>query len=177
MTISIEKELLPGVPLLHCPEFSDERGSFRKYFNADDFSAIGAVFQPQEQFISWSKLDVIRGMHYQTGKSAHAKLVYCLKGKVLDVFADINPNSEQFNRPSSIVLEEDKPYALLIGKGYAHGFLSLAEGSAMHYSTTTVHDPAHDTGVLWSSIDFDWPCINPIVSTRDRTHPTIDSLK
>jgi len=177
MTISIEKELLPGVLLLRCSEFLDERGSFRKYFNANEFLDIGVDFCPQENFVSWSKLNVIRGMHYQTGKSAHSKLVYCLRGKVLDVFVDINPNSERFNCPVSILLDEDKPHALLIGKGYAHGFLSLEEGSAMHYSTTTVHNTAHDTGVLWSSIDFDWPCPNPIVSPRDSTHRTINSLK
>ena len=66
---------------------------------------------------------------------------------------------------------------IIIGKGYAHGFLALQEHSQIIYATTTVHQPSLDSGVLWSSIDYEWPTLNPILSQRDMSHRSIESLK
>ena len=61
---------------------------------------------------------------------------------------------------------------------YAHGFLSLEDDSLMLYSTSTVHCPELDKGILWSSIDFEWPInILPILSERDKNHPHINTLQ
>ena len=76
----------------------------------------------------------------------------------------------------SIELSESEPTALLIGKGYAHGFLALEDESWMLYGTSTVHHPELDKGVLWSSIDFNWPCHNPLLSARDQKHLPINNL-
>lgn len=116
-------------------------------------------------------------MHFQVGKAAHDKLVCCLRGHVLDVVLDIRPGSPSphFNQPVSIELSESEPTALLIGQGYAHGFLALEDESWMPYNTSTVHQPELDRGVLWSSIDFDWPHQHPRLSQRDQQHPSIHS--
>lgn len=175
--ITIAEELLPGVTLLKCPKYEDHRGNFTKLFHSDTMASLGLIFHPVETFLTRSKASVLRGMHYQAEEAAHDKLVCCPKGRVLDVIVDVNSESPQFNRPVALELSENDSAALLIGKGYAHGFLSLEEDSWMLYSTTTVHKPALDRGVLWSSIDFDWPIDSPILSERDCNHPSIQALQ
>ena len=173
--IKMIEEVLPGVALLQCPRYADVRGDFIKLYHSDAMSSLGLPFEPAESFMTRSKAGVIRGMHFQVDKAAHDKLIFCPKGRVLDVVVDVRPKSPQFNKPIALELSEDDNLALLIGKGYAHGFLSIDEDSWMMYATTTVHNPSLDRGVLWSSIDFEWPISAPIVSERDQRHPAIGS--
>lgn len=171
--MEIIEEILPDVFLLSLKKSTDSRGDFLKVYNFQDLENLHLNFIPKESYISTSSLDVLRGMHYQTGKYAHEKLVCCFQGKVLDVIVDVRPNSSNFNRPQSIILSEEKNEALLIGKGYAHGFLSLQEKTIMIYMTSTIYAPEFDCGVLWSSINYNWPSVKPIISSRDTLHPRI----
>jgi len=175
--LSIIKTLLPGVILLKYPKYNDSRGDFTKLFHSDAMSSIGLPFKPAELFMTRSKAGVIRGMHFQINESAHDKLVCCLKGRVLDVVVNIKQESPYFNKPIALELCEEDNMALLIRKGYAHGFLSLDDDSWMMYATTTVHNPTLDRGVLWSSINFQWPIDTPIISDRDKCHPTIEEYR
>jgi dTDP-4-dehydrorhamnose 3,5-epimerase len=172
----VSDEPFPGVFVLDCSVFNDHRGDFTKFFHYPTLARHGIDFNPCESFLTRSKKMVLRGMHYQTGDAAHAKLVTCIKGSVLDVVVDIRPDSPTFRKTFSIELSECNSKALLIDKGYAHGFLSLDDDNWMMYFTSTVHSPLHDRGVLWSSIPFDWGCSEPIVSDRDANHPPIASL-
>jgi dTDP-4-dehydrorhamnose 3,5-epimerase len=164
---------LPEVYLVECPCSTDIRGNFTKFFHADSLLAQGINLTPAECFLTRSKANVLRGMHFQVGKAAQQKLVMCIKGRVLDVVVDVRADSPYFNKPYAVELSEANKIALLIGKGYAHGFLSLSDDSWMLYSTSTVHCPPMDRGVLWSSIAYDWPIANPCISKRDESHPSI----
>lgn len=172
----VRSQPLPGVFVLDCPYFPDHRGDFTKLFHADAFLAQGIAFAPAESFLTRSKIGVLRGMHFQIGEAAHDKLVSCIKGKVLDVVVDVRPESPNFNKPYAVELAETSDTTLLIGKGYAHGFLTLVDDSWMLYSTSTVHCSSLDRGVLWSSIAFDWPSAKPLISERDGLHPSIQEL-
>lgn len=175
--ITIKEKLLPGVALLQCPRYVDLRGDFTKLYHSDAMTSLGMQFKPVECFMTRSKAGVIRGMHFQVHDAAHDKLVCCLKGRVLDVIVDIRTESPHFNKPVALELCEEDNIALLIGKGYAHGFLSIEEDSWMMYATNTVHNPSLDRGVLWSSINFEWPVNAPIISDRDKRHPAIGEHK
>ena len=175
--MKIIEERLPDVFLISINNSFDLRGKFVKFYNLDELNLLNLDFVPKESYISSSKCGVIRGMHYQVGKYAHKKLVTCFKGKVLDIIVDVRKNSPNFNKPISYILSEENPQALLIGKGYAHGFLSLSEESIMNYMTSTVYAPQFDCGVLWSSINFSWPIKKPIISKRDTIHPSIGKHK
>jgi len=164
---------LPGVFVLDCPQSNDHRGDFVKVYHINALLSQGIVFSPAETFITRSRVGVLRGMHFQVGEAAHDKLVTCIKGRVLDVVVDVRSDSPNFNKPFSMELSANNNKALLISKGYAHGFYTLADDSWMLYSTTTIHCPAMDCGVLWSSIEFDWPTDNPSLSSRDALHPSI----
>ena len=175
-TPHLRRQLLPEVYHFDCPVHTDIRGSFAKIFHADALNKLGINFIPAESFLTKSDKGVLRGMHFQVGNAAHEKLVFCARGRVLDVIVDIRPESPYFNKPVSVELNHADPTVLLIGKGYAHGFLALDDESWMLYMTSTIHDPHLDRGVLWSSIHFNWPNLNPIVSARDQNHPPIKLL-
>ena len=168
-----QEELLPGVYLITLPVSKDNRGQFTKTFHPSLFSCLPGNFSIAESYYSVSHQGVIRGMHFQVGSSAHSKLVYCSHGSALDVIVDVRKESPFFNAPISVKLHAEDDKAILVGKGYAHGFLSLADSTIMNYSTTTIYDPCKDMGVLWSSIAFDWPTHQPILSPRDCAHPPI----
>jgi len=173
----VRELILPDVFLIEFPRFFDERGSFSKFFHDEALAKLGIGFVPAETFFTRSASGVLRGMHFQVGPAEHVKLVCCTQGSVLDVVVDIRLESCYFNQPVGIELNEKKPLALLIGKGYAHGFLSLDDNSTLLYATSTVHQPEFDCGVLWSSINFNWPIQNPLISERDQKHPAISNRK
>lgn len=174
--MQIRKYLLPGVVVLDCPHHMDCRGSLTKLYHSDNYASLNLSFSPQETFLTKSHKGVLRGMHFQTGKASHDKVVSCQNGHILDVVVDVRPDSPYFNQPVSVELKGSDSLALFIGKGYAHGFLSLQDDSFMLYHTSTVHQPEFDSGVHWSSIDFEWPTDNPIISYRDMNHRGIGEL-
>jgi len=171
--MKIIDQILPDVFLISLKNSNDHRGNFVKTFNSLDFEKQDFGFSPKESYISSSAENVLRGMHYQIKKYSYVKLVTCFKGRVLDVIVDVRPSSSNYNKPISHILSEEKPEAILIGKGYAHGFLSLSNESIMSYMTSTIYSPNFDCGVLWSSINFNWPLDKPILSERDKRHPSI----
>ena len=79
----IIEEPLPDVYILELPKFCDERGLFLKPFNYQHFKNLDLEFTPEEYFVTRSKKNVLRGMHFQINSSAHKKLVFCQIGKYL----------------------------------------------------------------------------------------------
>lgn len=173
MNVEIIKEPIEGIKVLKLNKFEDERGTFLKTYNRDFFFSMNMPFIPEEQYITSSKKDVIRGMHFQTKEDAHKKLVTCINGSVLDVVVDIRRDSKNFNMPLAFKLSDKNSKALLIEKGFAHGFLSLENDSTMLYMTSTGYSPNNDKGFFWKSINYDWPIKNPIISERDKNHPNL----
>jgi dTDP-4-dehydrorhamnose 3,5-epimerase len=166
----------PGLVLLQPRVFTDLRGRFVKTFHTGIFEKIGCPFQPREEFYSVSARNVVRGMHFQLPPAAHAKLVYCSRGRVLDVAVDLRKGSPCFKQVYSRELSADSAEMLFIPAGLAHGFLSLEDDSVMVYQTDTVHTPECDAGVAWDSIGFNWPVSAPILSDRDRGFPRLEAF-
>jgi len=164
---------LAGVQVIRPRVFTDARGSFVKTFHAPAFREAGRPFEPQEEFFSTSAKNVLRGMHFQLPPAAHAKLVYCVAGRVLDVVLDLRKSSPTFGRSYTRELNDKNRELLFIPIGFAHGFLALADGATMVYQTSTVHAPAQDAGILWNSFGFDWPVKDPVLSERDRRFPAL----
>jgi dTDP-4-dehydrorhamnose 3,5-epimerase len=160
-----------GLVLLQPRLFADHRGIFVKTFHEPLFRELGIAFQPREEFYSTSAKDVLRGMHFQLPPCAHAKLVYCPAGRVLDVALDLRRNSATYGRAFARELSAANRELLFIPAGFAHGFLALADDALLVYKTDAVHSPAHDTGIAWNSFGFAWPVANPILSERDRKFP------
>ena len=110
-------------------------------------------------------------MHYQKDPDQVAKIVFVSFGKILDVVLDIRPNSKTYGEYLTFELSETNRKVLYVPEGFAHGFLSLEEGSTVHYLQSKPFSPTCDTGFAYDSFGFDWPVEKPILSQRDLDHP------
>lgn len=175
--MKIIDEPLPGLFLLQSFRHVDQRGEFVKTFNADAYLAMGLSFEPKEIVFSVSNRNVIRGMHFQTPPADHQKLVGCSAGAIVDVVVDLRSDSPTFRRHAAFDLSEENRHALLVPKGFAHGFLALEDRSVVSYATDTVHDPTRDSGIRWDSFNYRWPVEHPVISDKDLgLPPLIDYL-
>ncbi len=162
-----------GLFILETNNFQDERGGFQKLFNYDFFMENGLECDFKEFYYSVNKVNVIRGMHFQIPPYDHTKVVYVSRGRIKDVVVDLRKSQPTFGKCFSIELNDQKGQYLYIPKGFAHGFVSLEDGSIVNYAQTTCYSKEHDCGVDAMSIDFDWGIRNPIRSGRDMTFAKI----
>ena len=163
-----------GTYLLKPRVFEDNRGDFVKTFHDGLFRELGLEFRPMEEFFSTSHRGVLRGMHFQLPPHDLDKLVYCVRGRVLDVLLDLRKGSATYGQSASAELSRENHHQFYIPSGVAHGFLSLDADSVMVYKTSTVHSPAHDAGVRWDSFGYAWPQLeNRILSPRDQNFPAL----
>ena len=145
----------------------DIRGSFTKTFHHPRFVELGLRSDFVEQYYTSSFRRVLRGMHYQAPPMHHAKLIYCVQGRVLDVALDLRYSSSTFLQYFSTELIADLGNMVYLEAGFAHGFYVLSEIATLVYNVTSVFSPEHDSGIRWNSFGFCWPESDPIVSVRD----------
>lgn len=171
-----------GLETIDMKVFRDARGVFVKPFHLGLFRELGLTTEFKEDFYSVSAKGVLRGLHFQIPPEDHSKLIYCSRGRVLDVAVDLRIGSPSFGKTFSIELSEANGKALYLPPGMAHGFVSLTDDATVHYKVSTMHSVAHDKGILWSSIDFDWSAAvgsnkAPIVSERDAAFEKLSDYK
>ena len=174
--MNIVKQKIPGLYLIEPYVHNDPRGSFVKYFNEDVFRDHGILDCGfREQFYSISGKNVIRGMHFQIPPHSHCKLVCLVRGRAIDVILDLRKGSPSFGEFASF--EFDRPIAVYVPEGCAHGFLSLEDDTIMTYCTGTVHNPGFDCGLRYDSFGFDWKVVNPEISERDLVSPIFNDFE
>jgi dTDP-4-dehydrorhamnose 3,5-epimerase len=166
-------EPLAGVRVLQPFLHRDERGEFVKPFHEGQFAQHGLKIHIREEFFSVSNAGVLRGMHFQLPPHDHQKLVYCVRGSVLDVILDLRRGSSTYGKSVGVELSSANRHVIYIPVGFAHGFLSLEDDSCLIYKTDSVHAPSHDAGILWSSFGFAWPEQSPLLSPRDLNFPPL----
>ena len=136
----------------------DERGYFCERYNKEDFKKyVGSdlsLFQSNE---SCSKINVLRGLHYQPNKP-QGKLVTVIKGIALDIAVDLRKKSNTYGHFETMILSEKNKHKLFIPKGFAHGFLVLSHSAIISYKVDNYYNPDYENGVLWndSDLDIDW---------------------
>jgi len=172
--LKILEELLPGVLLIELNQINDERGYFLKNFNFDDLKNFGINFIVKESFFTYSKENVLRGMHFQLPPKEHNKTVQCINGSITDVLLDLRPNN--FGMTNSIKLSENDNLLIYIPKGVAHGFCTNKNHAKLFYQVDEGYDENYDCGILWDSFGYSWPLKNPILSIRDSKHVTLDKF-
>jgi len=169
-------QALQGVYEFEYPHFNDERGGFAKPLNAGALSEYGINSNFKEFFYSDSHKNVLRGMHFQLPPHDHGKLVFVSSGCVLDVVLDVRELSPTFGECVSFELSADDQRCIYMSSGFAHGFLSLEDNSRINYFVTSLHSPAHDSGVKWDSFNFNWPVKNPLLSPRDEALLSLEAF-
>ena len=177
MQFNFNDTKIEGVKLITLKPILDERGWFLKTLHAPSFAAAGMCSEFPESFVSLSKRNVIRGMHFQMPPHDHVKLVRCQSGNILDVILDIRTGSATYGEYQTFMLEGDHPQCLYIPNGLAHGFLNLSDTAIVEYHTSTVHQPSHDAGIRWDSFGMEWRCDQPVISVRDLAFPSFGRFK
>ncbi|MBS9768829.1 MAG: dTDP-4-dehydrorhamnose 3,5-epimerase [Flavobacteriaceae bacterium] len=152
------KTKIEDVIIIEPKVFGDERGCFFESFNQKEFEEnIGEINFIQDNE-SKSKKGVLRGLHFQKPPFAQAKLVRCIKGKVLDVAVDIRKNSKTFGQHIAVELSEKNKKQLFIPRGFAHGFAVLSEEAIFAYKVDNIYKPDYESGIVWNDKDLniDW---------------------
>lgn len=160
----------------------DERGYFMESFNEKAFqNAIGKPIHFVQDNQSFSTKGVLRGLHYQAGEHAQAKLVRVLQGEVLDVAVDIRPESETYGQYEAVVLSSENQKQFYVPKGFAHGFLVLSETATFFYKCDNFYNKESEGGIHFmdESLAIDWIFDSEelIISEKDRLLPNLQQSK
>ncbi|HLV38820.1 dTDP-4-dehydrorhamnose 3,5-epimerase [Xanthomarina sp.] len=173
---------LQGCFILEPRIFEDERGYFFESFNQEKFNRATSLnvnfIQDNE---SYSTKGVLRGLHYQTGDFAQAKLVRVIKGSVLDIAVDIRKESPTFGQYVALELTEDNKKQLYIPRGFAHGFVVLSETAIFSYKCDNYYNKESEGGIIYNdpTLNIDWqlPEKSLLVSEKDRVLPKLADAK
>ena len=125
--------------------------------------------------ITSSKKNVFRGFHFQLRKQ-QAKLVYIVKGKILDIVIDLRKKSKRFGKVYKFRLKEKD--ILYIPKGFAHGYLSLTSENIVLYYMTNYRDVKSEEGIVWNDkmLNIKFPKKKIIVSKKDKKLKTLKNF-
>jgi dTDP-4-dehydrorhamnose 3,5-epimerase len=165
---------LAGAFVVELDKHADERGFFARTWCAREFAEHGLAPELAQANVSYNRLaGTLRGLHWQAAPHAEDKLVRVTAGAIWDVAVDLRPGSPTYTRHVGVRLDADNRAALWVPKGFAHGFLTLADGSEVVYQMSAFYEPAAARGARWDDPAFaiDWPAEVRVISERDATYP------
>lgn len=170
--MEVENTCIDGVKIIKSKIFEDSRGYFFESYNKRVFLEAGLDYDFVQDNQSLSSYGVIRGLHFQKGEYAQAKLVRALFGSVLDVVVDIRPGSPTFGKHVAVELTEKNHYQLMIPRGLAHGFAVLSEKAVFSYKCDNYYNKESEGGLVYNDPDLgiDWmiPSEKVQVSEKDK---------
>ena len=173
---------LQGCYVIEPKVILDERGYFMESFNEKTFqNGVEQAVHFVQDNQSFSTKGVLRGLHYQTGEHAQAKLVRVLQGEVLDVAVDIRPDSKTFGHYEAVVLSAENKKQFFVPRGFAHGFLVLSETATFFYKCDNFYNKESEGGIIYNdeTINIDWQFSfeNLIISEKDKVQPNLENAK
>ncbi len=169
----IETELA-GVVIVEPAVFGDHRGFFMESWSRRAFEDAGLFYDfVQDNHSSSTVKGTLRGIHFQRGDMAQAKLVRCARGAVLDVAVDLRPKSAGYKRWVAVELSAENRRQLLIPRGFGHAFLTLTDDVEFLYKADNFYAPEAEGGIRWDDpeLGVDWGVTDPVLSEKDRTAP------
>lgn len=174
----VDKALTDAV-VLKPRVFEDERGYFYESFNEKVFESLTGI---QANFIqdnqSYSSKGTLRGLHFQKGDAAQAKLVRVTKGSAYDVAVDLRPDSPTFKQWYGVELSEENHMQFFIPKGFAHAFVALEDNTIFQYKVDNYYSGINDGGVIWNDeeLAINWPELELELSEKDKNLPKLNQL-
>lgn len=174
------KTKLDGVVIIEPDVFGDNRGFFMESWNKKKLEEAGLFYDfVQDNHSKSTVKGTLRGIHFQKGDKAQAKLVRCVKGAVLDVAVDLRKNSSTFKQWVSVELSAENKKQLLIPRGFGHGFVTLTDDVEFLYKADNFYAPEADAGIRWNDPDIgvEWGIENPILSEKDKKNPFLKDFK
>lgn len=173
---------LSGCFILEPKIINDSRGYFMESFNEQTFQkGTGQEVHFVQDNQSFSTKGVLRGLHYQTGEHAQAKLVRVLQGEVLDVAVDIRPESETYGQHVAVVLSAENQKQMFVPRGFAHGFVVLSETATFFYKCDNFYNKESEGGFMYNdaTLNIDWllPENDLLISDKDNVLPSLAEAK
>ncbi|MDE5806938.1 MAG: dTDP-4-dehydrorhamnose 3,5-epimerase [Muribaculaceae bacterium] len=173
--MEVIKTEIEGPVVLKPRVFTDARGYFYESYNKEEFDRLVYPVDFVQDNQSMSTFGVMRGLHFQRPPHAQAKLVRCIKGKVLDVAVDIRKDSPTYGKHVAVELSEENMLQFFIPRGFAHGFVVLSDVAVFQYKCDNFYAPEADGGIsiVDDSLGIDWriELEKAILSEKDRKHP------
>lgn len=170
------KTKLDGVYIVEPKVFGDHRGFFMESYSKHVFEDAGLHYDfVQDNHSSSTVKGTLRGIHYQRGDKAQAKLVRCVRGTVLDVAVDLRPNSPTYKQWVGVDLSEENKRMFLIPRGFGHAFLTLTDEVEFLYKADNYYAPEADGSIRWNDpeLNIDWGIEHPILSAKDENAPLL----
>lgn len=178
--INVIPTAIPDVLIIEPKVFGDARGYFFESWNRRDFEAVAGPVDFVQDCESKSRYGVVRGLHFQKGKHAQAKLVRVVSGRVFDVAVDIRPDSPTFGKHVSVELSAENHRQVFMPRGFAHGFAVLSEEAVFQYKIDNFYCPESEGAIAWNdpalAIDWHIPEADVILSEKDRNNPPISKV-
>ncbi len=165
---------LKGVYIVEPQVFGDHRGFFTESWSKREFEAHGLFYDfVQDNHSSSAVKGTLRGIHFQRGDKAQAKLVRCVKGAVLDVAVDLRSGSQTYKKWVAVELTAENHKMLMIPRGFGHGFVTLTDDVEFLYKADNPYAPEADGGIRWNDpeLGVDWGIDAPILSEKDSVSP------
>lgn len=158
-----------GLILIEPTVYQDNRGFFYESWREADYLALGIQEKFLQDDFSFSKKNVLRGMHFSKKQGQLVTVVY---GKIFDVVVDMRQTSPTFKKHFAMELNGAKPQQLYMSPGFAHGFCVLSEYAVINYKCTNYYDPIGDQGIAWNdpTIGINWPDLDFIISEKDQSY-------
>lgn len=168
-----------GLVIYEPKVFEDARGFFMESYNAASFKKEGNI---DAHFVqdnrSLSHKGVIRGLHYQIGAAAQAKLVTVLQGEVIDFVVDCRKDSATYMKSYQIHLSAANKKQMFVPRGFAHGFLVLEDNTEFFYKCDNFYNRELERGIsiFDPAIQLDIPFAKDalIISDKDQVLPTFE---
>lgn len=178
--MQIEKTELDGLVIIKPGIFGDSRGFFMESWNKQKMEDAGLFYDfVQDNHSSSTVKGTLRGIHFQIGDKAQAKLVRCVSGVVLDVAVDLRPGSATYKKWVAVELTAENKKQLLIPRGFGHGFLTLTDNVEFMYKADNYYDPEAEGGIRWNDKDIcvNWGIDKPILSAKDEQNPFLKDIE
>ena len=168
------KTKIPGPLLIKSNIYKDSRGYLRETFKKNLFNKIKFPFD----VMSFSKKNVLRGLHIQTNKS-QAKIITVTHGKIFDVAVDLRKNSKNFGKYVSVVISDKSDFSFFIPPGFAHGFMCLSKICTVNYKCSNYRDANSERTLNWNdkTVKIKWPQKKPILSDKDKNGLKLEFFK
>lgn len=165
---------IKGVYIIEPEVFGDERGWFMETYSKIKTPEIECDFVQDNQSYSKEK-GVLRGIHFQNGEYAQAKIVRVIRGAVLDVAVDLRKGSPTYKKWVGVELSAENKKQLFIPRGFGHGFVTLSEEVEFVYKTDNYYNAENDRSIKFNDpeIGVEWGIENPILSEKDRNAPLL----
>lgn len=174
--MNVIKTEIDDVVIIEPKVFGDKRGYFFESYSLKKMQEHGLDynFVQDNQSFSANK-GTLRGIHFQNGDAAQAKLVRVCSGAVLDVAVDLRKGSPTYKKWIAVELSAENKRQLLIPRGFGHGFVTLTDNVEFLYKADNYYNAEQDRSILWcdEEIGIDWQVKNPIVSEKDAAAPKL----